>query len=295
LPALMQKRQATLIGQDGWLYLCTHQTTGGATGRRLFTSAELDEWEQALRQRAAWLAERGIAYVVMFTPDKPSIYAEHLPKNLGNVPQGGRLDQLLERLRSTAPELTIVDPRTALIAGKTDYPTYFRTDTHWNEYGAWLGYRELMRGLDQYFTSLQPSQWSDFDVSCEEVEGQGDLLRILGNAPPMAETNVYLRRRVPPRATFVTGERGPHYYEQRTSECPGAELKSAIVLHDSFFAGVQPHFSEHFQRVDYFWGLHFCPEEIERLRPQIVVQEIVERFLEVPPPEAKQTPAEATQ
>lgn len=287
LPALLHKKEATIFGKEGWLFLNTYQTTGSACGMRLFRGGELDDWENALRRRAAWLKERGIDYVLMLNPDKPSIYPECLPDKFAAAGTQWRLDQLLDRLRITAPELTIVDSRQALLAGKSLHPTYYRTDTHWNEYGGYLGYRELIQAMQAQAPVLQASPLSDFEVIAQECNSEGDLWRLLGGHLPMSDLHIELRPLRPRQAKITIGPKDPRFHRVQWSQCPSAPLESAVVLHDSFFNSMQAHFSEHFRRVDYFWTPGFPEDEIERCQPRIVVQEILERFLQVAPPDVQ--------
>lgn len=287
LPALLHKKEATIFGKEGWLFLNTYQTTGSACGMRLFRAGELDDWENALRRRAAWLKARGIDYVLMFNPDKPSIYPEFLPEKMEIAGTKWRLDQLLDRLRATAPDLTIVDTRKTLRAGKSLYPTYYRTDTHWNEYGGYLGYRELIQAMQAKAPALRPSSLSDFEILEQECNCEGDLWRLLGGHLPMSDLHIELRPRQPRQAKITVGAKHLRFNRVQWSQCPSAPLASAVVLHDSFFNSMQAHFSEHFRRVDYLWTFGFPEHEIEQRQPQIVVQEILERFLQVAPPEVQ--------
>jgi hypothetical protein len=57
------------------------------------------------------------------------------------------------------------------------------------------------------------------------------------------------------------------------------ELPSAVVFHDSFVpAGLEPLLSEHFRRVVYLWQNEFDVDTIARERPDLVVEEKVERY-----------------
>ena len=67
--------------------------------------------------------------------------------------------------------------------------------------------------------------------------------------------------------------------ESRLTINPNGELNRAVVLGDSFFWALEPFVSEHWQRVRYAWGADFPSELIEQERPELVVQEMVERRL----------------
>jgi len=63
------------------------------------------------------------------------------------------------------------------------------------------------------------------------------------------------------------------------SEIDDPSLPRAVMFQDSFGDALRPFLSEHFQRVFYSWQVLFDPAVIERERPRVVPQEMVERAL----------------
>jgi hypothetical protein len=61
-------------------------------------------------------------------------------------------------------------------------------------------------------------------------------------------------------------------------------LPRAVVFHDSFIGHLVPTLSEHFRRVVYATTYEFDRTLLEWERPDVVIQEVVERFLLQPPP-----------
>jgi hypothetical protein len=64
-----------------------------------------------------------------------------------------------------------------------------------------------------------------------------------------------------------------------------AGLPRAVMFHDSFGAHLIPYLSEHFRRIVYAWERPDYPvfdgALVERERPDVVIQQIVERKLAV--------------
>ena len=54
-------------------------------------------------------------------------------------------------------------------------------------------------------------------------------------------------------------------------------LPTAMVFRDSFAGRLIPFLSEHFSRASYFWQNEFDFDDIERQKPDIVIQEFVAR------------------
>ena len=72
---------------------------------------------------------------------------------------------------------------------------------------------------------------------------------------------------------------GYGYGSRLVREIPDPALPSAVVLHDSFVPSeLEPLLSEHFRRVVYLWLNDFDIWTIARERPDLVIEEKVERY-----------------
>jgi hypothetical protein len=63
------------------------------------------------------------------------------------------------------------------------------------------------------------------------------------------------------------------------TECDDPRLPRAVMFHDSFVVAMLPFLSEHFRRIAYVWDPDFHPDVVEREQPEIVLHELVERWL----------------
>jgi hypothetical protein len=60
-------------------------------------------------------------------------------------------------------------------------------------------------------------------------------------------------------------------------------MPRAVVFRDSFSNALVPFLSEHFERVVWVWDRDVLPEVVLREQPDLVIQEVVGRFLGRPP------------
>jgi hypothetical protein len=234
-----------------------------------------------------WLHRRGIAYVFTIAPDKQVIYPENLPSTLERVNATSRAEQLEEICRQAA--IPAAELRTPVAAAKRSERIYFKTDTHWNDRGAFVAYRRIIDAVRAQ-APLVPEAWSrdDFVPVEREIEGQ-DLARMMGLMRVVREIDLTLvpeRARhaqvVEPPGAPATAEEG-----RLVTEIPGSKLPRAVVFRDSFASRLVPFLSEHFSRAVYLWQNDFDPDVIEKEHPDVVIQEIVSRHLYVftPSPE----------
>ncbi|TMH00657.1 MAG: hypothetical protein E6H67_18925, partial [Betaproteobacteria bacterium] len=135
-----------LVGQNGYLFYAAEQSVDYFRAVKPFAARELVQWRAELEKRRAWLAERGIRYLVVVAPSKETIYPEFMPPALRPVRPETRLDQLLKELAAHS-SVDVVDLRPALRRAKETQRVYHQTDTHWNDAGAMIAYGEILARL----------------------------------------------------------------------------------------------------------------------------------------------------
>jgi len=279
-----------MVGRNGWLYYTGNETLRFLEGRNPFLEAEVRAWDRSIRARARWLAQRGIRYLVVFTPDKGTIYPEYLPEWVRPSRHGSRLDQLMTVMPGGG-EAAIVDLRRTLLDAKRAFarPVYAATDSHWNALGTHAAYREIVARLGLWFPGTRPAPLSSFALTWERLPG-GDLARMLGLERQMFEDTPILTPGVPARARPIDPDpdeaarwrQAGRQAAVTTRE--GAGIESAIVFHDSFATALVPLLAEHFGRAVFLWTYDFDCDAIERERPSVVIQEYAERMLSVMTP-----------
>ncbi len=274
------------IGKDGWLYSSEFPDGSPSIAPRPFTADELRRWQRILENRRDWLAERGIQYWFVIAPNKESIYPEYLPKPCPLRATGSRLDQLVIHLRNQS-SIQVIDLREPLLQAKKSERVFDRTDTHWNDRGAYAGYRAIIEAVSATFPSATADPRTRFENSSESGVG-GDLARMLDADRWLHEDRLYLERLTPARARPAGSATGDRSMPQPFAmECTDPDLPRTVVFCDSFAVRLTPFLSEHFERVLYSWQMVFPTfetETIERERPRVVIQEIVERKLVLPVP-----------
>jgi hypothetical protein len=277
-------------GQAGWLFTGEQQMVDHFLGLAKFTPAQLQSWQTLLEKRRDWLAARGIKYLFVIPPDKQMIYPEFLPAWLQNAAPANRetkLDQFLKYMQehSTVP---ILDLRPALLAAKPAGPVYLQHDTHWNLLGGFVACQAVVKTLTEFFPELPPLRRDDFTWTNVPATG-GDLARILGSAA--AEKNYFACQPGPTLPVLRTNE-NPAFKSNWgiktvfTVENPAAIGRKVVVFRDSFGEAWQPFLSRSFQRAVFELDNHeFCPALILSNAPDVVVNEILERYVNTMDPE----------
>jgi hypothetical protein len=267
-----------LVGRDGWLFLRPDgdQNFIAFRGLNPFSDDELNAWQHVLEQRAAWLAARGIPCLFVIPPNKETIYPEYLPDEVTPIRPPSRLDQLLKHVRDTHSPIHLLDLRPALFAAKKSGRLYFKTDTHWNDLGAYAAYRAIMDSVMELLPGwkIVPQPRSDFVPGTAPVV-QGDLARMMDMSDQYPDEWLSLTRKIP--FDVPAGAMDPHGIGVTDINDPA--LPRLVFYHDSFAIALAPMIGPNFNHVYWSFNYEIDPKAIEREKPDLVIDEFLERNL----------------
>ena len=273
------------FGQNEWLFLGSikpgydryDDPIGDAINKNLFTKEELNDFARSLIKIDDWLKNRGIEYLYIIAPNKHTIYFEHLPDYIKKINDKSAMDQLMSYLKKHT-NVNVLDLRDCLFDEKKKHQVYFKSDTHWNHYGANVVQYEILKKIRSLFPlQINPHLLGYNQFSIESMQG-GDLAGIAKiqnvvetDPKPIFEKGCLPRNETPEN----TGEK------THTLVCETKKL-NAIIFRDSFFEALKPYISRQFNRSTYIWGrvdYSLLTEFIEKEKPDIVIEEVIERAL----------------
>jgi alginate O-acetyltransferase complex protein AlgJ len=272
-------------GKNGWHFYSGYpneRTLERLRGQSLFDEETLSSWCRLLESRRDWLAKRGIAYLFVVPPDKHTVYPEFLPDWVGPTASHTKLGQFMEYMK-TRSNVPVLDLRQVLIEAKKHRRVYQLHDTHWTPEGGFVTYQILIQELAKQLPGLAPLDSTQFSRETVSIPA-GDLAALMGRQD-LVENNHVTLTPLPPleKGTFTTDTSilegaWPKHAEPGLTENPRASGK-AILFRDSFSSSWAPYLCYHFNRVVYIWQNHWNPAFIEREKPDVVIDEILERFL----------------
>ena len=268
------RQSNVIVGREGWLFCGNSEQVNYYRCTRPFDAEQLNSWRTTLESRRDWLARRGIQYLVYIVPSPHNVNSEFLPRAITRSGAPSRLDQLLTVLDHPGG-ITVLDGRKRMLKAKSQFPPYHKTDTHWNEFGAFIGYSQICEQLCQWFPKLQPRRLDQFDVRISDAPGM-ELTKAIDSPFAFREQLVTLTPHEPRTANIVDLPQRSDGITYVRSTHPGGELSAAVILHDSYMVALRPYTSEHFQRAHYVWTHDFPIDVIDAERPCVVIQELVE-------------------
>jgi peptidoglycan/LPS O-acetylase OafA/YrhL len=267
-------------GREDWLFLGNAYDHAVAKLKQAITpsDAELDEVKHLFSEVTKAGLKHGARTALIMGPDKSSVYPEFLPPEI--VPAATRYSRFfLEKLHEI-PSLRVYDPTDTLIAAKrTEGLLYWRTDTHWNQKGAYVAYAGFCSLLG---IPLPPISF----VQAEPYPGDLIAISKKTDIPLHADDNWKIVWQKSPQWVEKTRQSLEETSFGATSQVTNKEAESdqyVWVVGDSFAGNLKPYFNATFRRVDYIghWGdvLETLPAALEEAeeKPDLIVVVRVER------------------
>ena len=276
-----------IVGQNGWLFLGGGGAVEDYRNSEMFTEDELSRWKTHLEMKFEALQAKGIDYIFVIAPSKSTVYGEHMPARFRKFRSQSRCDQLVSYMRSS--EVPILDLRPVMVSEKKNMPLFFKTDTHWNDFGAGIAQYAIGKHLHSLYPDVHPVQYDSTDFLWVEPDEAGDLAlmmrlqRVLQEVLPDKKD---ILPKVEPRfldpAVYDIDDKWGFF----TTDNPKAPDKRVLVFRDSFFTALQPYISQYFRSATYASiSADFVRLEkmIHEIPCNLVIEERAERFLKKVP------------
>lgn len=275
---------SVVIGKDDLLFYKSEAKDDGpgindAQGLVVMDQKQIDGIVASLTDLNKRLKDRGITLVITVAPNKSTIYKESLPYYIRDFSSPSRLDQLIPHLPQ---DLTFVDLRTALIAGKTLYPTYQKADSHWNDYGAFLSAQTIMSSLPaKYHPKLLTMD--DYVVGTRITSGEGDLASMMAARGINSDMQIDFKLKSGP---VITNEPIKYFkgkYLGRVWQQQGKNLPRLFLTGDSFRTALEPFLAHYFSQTHSIVSspVNFLQDDLLNfIKPDIIIWEVCERYIE---------------
>jgi alginate O-acetyltransferase complex protein AlgJ len=271
-----------IVGKDGWLFY--NVSTDGSNlddyyGLAGFTSNQLSAIKQNMSRLRSETISRNILLIFIIAPSKHTVYEEYLPTRVAMMKgKISRVDELHSAWGGNDAGAFFVDARRLLVTAKKEmkYPLYYRTDTHWNNLGAFLVYSEVMKRVKVRYPMVRALTLDAFNIFSEQIQGR-DLARMVNMTGQMSDTEVTLKP-IAPAAAKHSG--APYAYgTAMQSQTGGCDNPRLVAFGDSFLPFLIPYFSESFSKGLYLASpLTVDFSIIDKEKPDVVIVELAERY-----------------
>ena len=262
------------IGKDGWLFfkdVTDGDPISNYRGKHLLSEYELERIAQNMQTTKNNLEAEGREFIIFIPPNKERVYSEYMPDYYGEPAEMYPVRQIVEYLRAHT-DVKVVYPYLALMDAKaalgSDINLYYKTDTHWNELGAYIGTRELLRALGIELAALDAP-----GITIEKSKvAAGDLADMLNLGAFLDHDYQY----------SVSGV-DLHDVKERSAvgysfTSVGADKRTLVMVRDSYIHAMRYYIGSQFSISDLIQWDDFDYETVRERNADIVVLETVERF-----------------
>jgi hypothetical protein len=277
--------QKVIFGKNGYKFLVNYNSMDDYRNVHPFTQSTLDSIGLQVAANQRFLDSIGVKYYISVVPTKPHIYPEFLPDYVKKAGTTRRLDQLKDYLFKKMPSLRLVDLTDTLLASKPQGDLYFKGDSHWNELCAFIGYTKLMQFIREDFPEIPVRKIEDYNKTMG-YESDLDLDKILGMDICYSEPAIKLVPNFQSSVETLAHEYAiPEIKKNNPSyviSLGNAKGKRKLVMfRDSFSVPLTQFMAESFEKSIFIWKYPIDRDFIITERPDIVVQQLVERHIDL--------------
>ena len=257
-----------LVEKDNWLFYKSENSLRNFANMDTLSNEQLQNTATYLSQIKNWCEKHNKKFLVVIAPDKNKIYGEHITKIIKKNPDSqSRAIQLTNYLKSNT-DVNVIYLYDQMIANKKNGLLYMKNDTHWNDFGAYIGYTEIMKAL-----KLEPIKYKTETL---KTNPHGDLTNMAPGVPLDNET-IYKFPDFPDNAVC-----NHDFSSTEDIICTNKKYtisKRMFTLRDSFSVALGRYYANTFQKIHYRSGYGLSSKDLDYIKNDfdIVILEIVER------------------
>jgi hypothetical protein len=272
-----------VIGKDGWLYYTGDMSIQDFQKTSPLNVGNIKRITQILNKFKEKTDQYNGLFLLVIPPDKSTVYPQYMPDEIPVIGQVSSLDRLVEYINKNS-QVKVLDLRSAFESASKSKNIYYKTDSHWNCYGAFYAYDEILAELAISYPNIRHYPLSDFDIITSR-DSLLDIPSLMGlnvnedrmNAIPKFDNKIAV---VPASNKNYKGAS-----LKIVANTKGKSLPSLMIFHDSFYtaclnAFVEPTFSS---TISLHYGDSQLTSYLDMIaveEPDIVIVEFVERQMD---------------
>lgn len=251
-----------IAGKDGWLYY--GETADDFLNINTLSRREICGIAHDLRLIDEYCAANGAEFIFTSVPNKNSLYPEYMPANYVPADSPDNYELLSEELSSDGFYL---DMKSALSSAGSSIPLYHKTDTHWNNMGAYAGHAAIMNKLGRDACPAGSGWHTSANARL------GDLAAMIYPAEEAKDTQIYNDYEF--TYTYTSRFRALDDITINTASESGEG--GLLMFRDSFGEAILPYMAEQFAEAEFSRVVPYRLESAANGAADTVILEIVER------------------
>lgn len=263
--SISKPKAKALIGGQGHLFLSndTNNSINQFIGKTLISDGELKKWGSYFKVINSWSERSGTPFTFMLAPAKEYIYPEYYPEKKASITPVEQFTILFSK------QSNLLNPEIELSRDKEF--TYFKTDSHWNDYGASVAATAFCRSAGFVYTPPNTEfviKQLAGDLGSKLIPIKTESALMVGDREKLTRHKIF-ENNLAARGNIVV-------YEN-----PGAaNQKCLMIFGDSFSTSLANCLSHSFKRVvKFFSGADVDWRAVDSENPDHILIELTSRFL----------------
>ena len=264
--------EKVIVGKNGWFFYNSVVTESPNNSIQdyqkinSYSEQEMLNIKNVIDSDIQKFNENGIDYYILVGPNKEIIYEDYMPNTIkrNKKYQVSRTEQLVDFLKDDG-KVKIVYPKTLLIENRKVEDTYFKYDTHWNDYGAYLGAMEVLKLMGKNETE------SKIKFGKQLTVGDLAVMNLMSSS---------LMNKEPVILNFHDNVIYTCKEDTEFKNCVSENAKydeTILIVGDSFRNSMAPYFAKLFKHAIIVHRNYYTPTMIDKYHPDLIVNVTVER------------------
>ena len=161
------------MGKSGWLYLLDSKSIENYQNKSVISEEKLESIHSGIKNIDSYYNSQNIDFFMEIFPRKEEMYPEFMNNNilkLNNIDNLKILEDNIEQKKDI--DINVFYSEFMKLKANEDKLLYSKAydSSHWNNYGAYIAYRDIMNKAQKYTPDLKILYESDFDIDIIERE-----------------------------------------------------------------------------------------------------------------------------
>ena len=258
--------ERVIVGENNWLFYTGNSTISDYRKTEKYSLKVKKQIKKSLLKTQNKLNEKNIDFYILILPNKETVYTDKLKNKITISPnKDSKIDDLISYLKKNT-NLNVIYPKAELITSRKKFETYYKNDTHWNNYGAYIGITKLMVSIDENYHN------SEIYVKYANKKS-GDLadMNLIPNVENKEPTVKNFYNEINYKCKEINN------YEICKSDT-ALYNKTVLFVGDSFRIATIPYFSKIYKNAIIIHKNDYNEDLIKKYDVDIVIYETVERL-----------------
>ncbi len=261
-----------IIAKDKWLFYNSEAANDGETIENYtktskYSKKDKKNIKKELELTNNKLKSNNVDFYLLVIPNKENVYSDKLEGIINRSKNKySKTEDLINYLKKET-NLNIIYPKEILLKNRKKYETYGKLGTHWNNYGAYLAFNNLMKNINNTYTP------KPIKIAFKKDENGIAKMNLLNDLTHKEATVTNFYNNIKTNCTINK------YYAECESSNP-IYNKNILIVGDSFREKLIPYISKLYKNSTFIHRDFYKQEYIKEKNIDIVIFITVERYSE---------------